>query len=224
MCVCFAHVTTLHISPSSSDVSCIFVCSVSTFSSWVNLTGLRYLTSYRAFPAPKSRGKRTPTSVTKSLATWPSPTTSQVMSPNTNDKMITADDDATPINDPDHDSISDFSKTTHINTGWFGVPTVCETSVSQIFRGDLVLQRESKESLTRETQGKQRMREDRDGSVISVAESMSKTSRRNSVRSHSHQTQREFYAGERDLREHLERRAQQAVHGEYSVRRKVTFD
>ena len=32
------------------------------------------------------------------------------------DKMITADDDATPINDPDNDSISDFPKTTHENT------------------------------------------------------------------------------------------------------------
>ena len=53
--------------------------------------------------------------------------------PKQSDKMITADDDATPINDPDHDSISDFSKTTHENTGWCGVPTVCETSVSQIF-------------------------------------------------------------------------------------------
>ena len=74
------------------------------------------------------------------------------------DKMITADDDATPINDPDHDSISDFSKTTHENTGWCGVPTVCETSFSQISRGDLALQKESKESLSRETEGKQRMR------------------------------------------------------------------
>ena len=44
--------------------------------------------------------------------------------PNQLDKMVSADDDATPINDPDHDSISDFSKTTHENTGWFGVPAV----------------------------------------------------------------------------------------------------
>ena len=38
-------------------------------------------------------------------------------------------------------------KPTHDNTGWFGVPTVCETSVSPISRGDLDLQKESKESL-----------------------------------------------------------------------------
>ena len=80
---------------------------------------------------------------------------------------------------------------------------------------------ESKESLTRETEGKQRMRGDRGGSVISVAESMSRRSPRSSVRSHSHQTQRKLYSDERDLREHLERRAQQAIYDENSVRRKL---
>ena len=69
------------------------------------------------------------------------------------DKMVPADDDVTPMNDPDHDSISDLSKTTHKNTGWFGVPAVCETSVSQISRGDFALQKESKGSLTRAHRG-----------------------------------------------------------------------
>ena len=78
--------------------------------------------------------------------------------PNQPDKMVFADDDVTPINNPDHDSIFDFLKTTYENTGWFGVPTVCETSVSQISRGHTALQKESKESLTRESEGKQRMR------------------------------------------------------------------
>ena len=55
---------------------------------------------------------------------------------------------------------------------------------------------------------------EREGSVISVAESMSKKSRRNSIRSHPLQTHRELYSDERDLREDLERRAQQAVPGE----------
>ena len=50
---------------------------------------------------------------------------------------------------------------------------------------------------------------------------MSRRSRRNSTRSHFHQTQREIYSGERDLREHLERRTQQAIDGENSVRRKL---
>ena len=63
-----------------------------------------------------------------------------------------------------------------------------------------------------------REREEREGSVISVAESMSRKSRRNSIRSHSLQTHREFYSDERDLREHLERRAQQAVEYDMEIR------
>ena len=39
------------------------------------------------------------------------------------------------------------------------------------------------------------------------------------TRSHSLQTHREFYSDERDLREHFERRAQQAFIGENSVHR-----
>ena len=37
--------------------------------------------------------------------------------PNQPEKMVPADDDPTPIFDPDHDNICDFSKTTHENTG-----------------------------------------------------------------------------------------------------------
>ena len=66
-----------------------------------------------------------------------------------------------------------------------------------------------------------REREKSEGSVISVAESMSKKSRRNGIRSHSLQTHREFCSDERDLRKDLERRAQQAVLGENSVQRKL---
>ena len=73
----------------------------------------------------------------------------------------------------------------------------------------------------RETVARQREREEREGSVISVAESMSKKSRRNSIGSHSLQTHREFYSDGRDLREDLERRAQQAVLGEKSAQRKL---
>ena len=61
---------------------------------------------------------------------------------------------------------------------------------------------------------------EREGSVISVAESMSKESRWNSTESHSLQTHTEFYSDERDLREHIER-AQQAILGENSVQRKL---
>ena len=73
----------------------------------------------------------------------------------------------------------------------------------------------------REVVARQRERKEREGSVISVAESMSKKSRWNRIRSHSLQTHREFYSDERDLREDLEGRAQQAVLGENSAQRKL---
>ena len=92
-----------------------------------------------------------------------------------------------------------------------------ETSVSHVSHGDVALQRESKESMPREA--RQREGEEGEGSVISVAESMSKESRWNSTESHSLQTHTEFYSDERDLREHIER-AQQAILGENSVQRK----
>ena len=92
-------------------------------------------------------------------------------------------------------------KTTHDNTAWFDVPTMCETSVSQISRGDLALQKESEESLTRETEGKQRMRADRDGSVTSLGESMSRIGQRHIMRSHSFQTVNEI--SENTLNEEL---------------------
>ena len=95
----------------------------------------------------------------------------------------------------------------------FGVPTLFWTSVSHVSHGD------SKYSKHRETVAKQR--EEREGSVISVAESMPKKSLRNCIRSHSLQTHRELYSDERDLREDLERRAQQAVLGENSAQRKL---
>ena len=94
-----------------------------------------------------------------------------------------------------------------------------ETSVSHVSHGEFALPRESKESMPRETVARQREREGREGSVISVAESMSRSSRRNSTRSQSLQTHREFFSDERDLPEHLERRA--AVLGETSAQRKL---
>ena len=98
-----------------------------------------------------------------------------------------------------------------------------EASVLHVSRGDFALQRESKESMQSGKRCK-RERDEREGSVISVAESLSRKSRRNSAGSHSLQTHREFYSGERDLRGHLERRAQQTVLGKNSVQRKIFLD
>ena len=90
-------------------------------------------------------------------------------------------DDMTPISDPDHDSISEFSKTTNEGARLFSVPTVCETtSVSDVSCGNVA---PPKESQPLENVRGQSEREEREGSVISVGESMSRKSRRNSTRS-----------------------------------------
>ena len=84
-----------------------------------------------------------------------------------------------------------------------------ETSVSHVSHGEFALQRERSPRKHASGNRCQREREEREGSVISVAESMSRKSRRNSIRSRSLQTHRDFFSDIRDLREDLERRAQQ---------------
>ena len=140
------------------------------------------------------------------------PTHSTGYEPKEFDKITSADGDTTPINDPNYDNISDFSKITRENTGLFGVSRMLEASVSHVSHG------ESKDRMHRETVARQREREEREGSVISVAESLSKTSRRNRIRSHSLQTHRELYSDERNLREDLERRSQRALGGNSAQR------
>ena len=71
---------------------------------------------------------------------------------------------------------------------------------------------------------KEREQEESGGSVISVALSMSKKSRRNNIRSHSLQTLRKFSSDGWDLWEHLQRRAPQAISGENSVQRKLDLN
>ena len=60
-----------------------------------------------------------------------------------------------------------------------------EAPVLHVSHGEFLLRGESKDSMHRDTVAGQREREEREGSVISVAESMSRKSRRNSMRSHS---------------------------------------
>ena len=79
------------------------------------------------------------------------------------------------------------------------------------------------------TSRKPRGRTLREGFVISAAESMSKNGKRNgisvSLKSHrkscSEESLRKFYSDGWDLREHHERRAQQAILGENSIQRKL---
>ena len=99
------------------------------------------------------------------------------------DKNTSADDDATLIHDPDH-NISDFSKTTNENTSQFGVHTVFGSFVLNVFFiGDFVPQKAKKvkKACNLETVARQREREEREGFVISAAESMSKKAQRNGI-------------------------------------------
>ena len=106
------------------------------------------------------------------------------------DKITSVDSDTMLIDDPDFNEISDFSKNTHENTGLFGVLSMFESSVSHVSHDDFALQIESKESTHRETDCWRERDREREGSVISVIKSMSKKNRRNSIRSHSLQTQK----------------------------------
>ena len=121
------------------------------------------------------------------------PTHSTGYEPKEFDKITSVDGDTTPINDPNCDDISDLSKITRENTGLFGVSAMSEASVSHVSPG------ESKDRMHRETVARQR--EEREGSVISAVKSMSKKSQRNSNRSNSLQTHREFYSDEREISE-----------------------
>ena len=73
--------------------------------------------------------------------------------------------------------------------------------------------------MPRETVCRQREREEREGSLISVVDVKEKSTEQ--YKSHSLQTHIVFYSDERDLREPLERRAQQAILDEKSVQRKL---
>ena len=77
--------------------------------------------------------------------------TPQVMSP----KITSADGDTTPINDPNYDNISDFSKITRENTGLFGVSAMLEASVSHVSHG------ERKDSTHRENVARQREKKEK---------------------------------------------------------------
>ena len=140
-------------------------------------------------------------------------------------KITSVDSDTVLIDDPDVNQISDFSKNTRENTGLFGVLTMFESSVSHVSQNYFCIQVESKESMHRETDcWTERERERKEGKrrfCDQCCKPMTKKNRRNNIRGHSLQTLRKFYSDGRDLREHLERRAQQAVIGENSIQRKL---
>ena len=130
------------------------------------------------------------------------PTHSTHCEPKEFDKITSADGDTTPVIDPNYDNIS------HTREHWTvrcfqNVRNLCFARFPMVKAETACI---GKPLLEREIEKKES-----EGSVISVAESVSKKTRRNSIWSHSLQTHREFFSDERDLREDLERRAQQAV-------------
>ena len=117
--------------------------------------------------------------------------------PNRFDKVTTVDSDATSIHDPNYDSISDFSDVTR-NVGLFSIPTLRgRTSVSHVSGGGNTLPEENQ---PRETVYRQKQQ----------TESFSSDSKKNLFR-------------RKDLREHLEQRAQQAILGEGSGQRNLYY-
>ena len=88
---------------------------------------LRSQTSCRAYPDPKARVQRTTTDSAHSTS----------YEPKQPDKTTSVNGDTTPINDPDHDNISDFSKT-HTRDHWtarssHSVWTLCFVDFSRWF-------------------------------------------------------------------------------------------
>ena len=108
------------------------------------------------------------------------------------DKVTSVDGDTTPINDLDLDSISDFSRKPHARVLDCSMFPQCLKPLFRQFLTVVLLFREREREQRKHASGNRckTVREKREGSVISVAESMSRKSRRNSIRGHSLQTQR----------------------------------
>ena len=109
------------------------------------------------FPIRTARVKRTSLRAARSLATWPIPRHSTGYEPKEFDNI----GDTTPINDPNYDNISDFSKKTHARTLDCSVFSQC---LNPLFRTFLMVK--AKTACTGKPIARQRERE---GSVISVA-------------------------------------------------------
>ena len=129
----------------------------------------------------------------------------------------------TPINDPNHDNLSDFSRVkredTELSVNVCVDPSVLHSVSIHCFHMFVVWEPASGNGV----QTERKRREKGSGSVIRVEESNSRKSRRNGTRNksvYSHQTLHDFE--ERDhVREHIERRALQATLGEIFAQRKL---
>ena len=209
----------LSISPSVSHVSPVF-CRLRTTLSLSRLSRPHVLA---VFSCPKSAGHAHLRTRTRSLAIWPSPPSTQVMSRNEFDKITSVNNDTMLINDLNH-NFSDFSNT-HENIGLFSVLTVFESSISHVSHNDFVLPKESREIM----QSGNRCwieRERKEKVLWSVLQSRCQRKVDGTVsvwvwrvtENFVLKSLRKFYSGGRDLRDQW--RAQQAVVGENSDQRR----
>ena len=91
------------------------------------------------------------------------PTHSTGYEPKEFDQITSADGDTTPVNDPNYDNVSGFSKITRENTGLFGVPAMLEAArfrtflmVNFLFREKAKAASTGKPLLDRDRGGKRR--------------------------------------------------------------------
>ena len=113
-----------------------------------------------------------------------------------------------------------LEKHTHKNTGLFGVLTMFESSVSHVSHDDFALQIECKESMHRETDCL-RERGRKMEVLWSVLHSRCQRKNDGTISGVILLRLRKFFPDGWDLREHLQRRARQAVIGENSIQRKL---
>ena len=166
----FACVSYLSISPSLSHVSPVF-CRLRTTLSLSRLSRPHVLA---VFTCPKSAGHAHLRTRTRSLAIWPSPPSTQVVSPNEFDKITSVANDTMLINDLNH-NFSDFAKT-HTREHWI---VQCSHSVwilhvSHVSHDDFVLPNGKQRKHAIGKPLLDRERKETEGFVICAAESMSK--------------------------------------------------
>ena len=150
----------------------------------------------RTVPDPKARVKRTSARAPRSLATWPIPRTKQAMSAKSSTRLLLQTLTRRPS--AIRTTITSLtSRKSHARTKDCSVCPQCwKPLFCTLLIGNFALKRGSQESMPRETVAKQGERREREGAVISVTESMSKKSRRNSIRIRSLRTHRGLYSDE----------------------------
>ena len=132
-------------------------------------------------PVPKAQDTRNSARAPRSLATWPNPVSTQVMIPKSSTRILPWM--MTRRSSVIRTTISPTSRKSRTRTPAKSVFTQCLNPLFCTFpHDDFALQIErAKKACNRETVARQREREEREGFVISAAESMSEKSQRNGI-------------------------------------------